>query len=54
MRSLVHCEPPENYLHMKNEVWSMTPDNFITFEENTYGFSLFTVTQGNIQVWQAK
>jgi hypothetical protein len=54
MRSIVHIEPPENYLHMKNEVWSMTPDNFITFEENAYGFSLFTVTQGNIQVWQAK
>jgi hypothetical protein len=54
MRSMVYVEPPENYLHMKNDVWTMTPDNFITFEEATYGFSLFTVTQGNIQVWQAK
>jgi len=54
MRSFLHVEPPENYLHMKNEVWSMTPDNFITFLETTYGFSLFTVTNGNIQVWQAK
>ena len=55
IRSGVYYEPPSSYLHMKNEIWSMTPEQFITWADAHYGFSiLFTVTEGNIQVWQAK
>lgn len=52
VRSNVYSEPPSNYLHMKNDVWTMTPDQLIAFIEATYGLTPFNVTQGNIQVWQ--
>jgi hypothetical protein len=51
LRSIVYTEPPSNYLHMKNDVWTMTPENFLAFVESM-GYAPFTVSLGNIQVWQ--
>jgi hypothetical protein len=53
LRSYVYSEPPSNYTHMRDVIWKMTPEEFVTLLETEWvpGSPAFMeVTNGNIHV----